>query len=217
MFCGNCGAQMPDGTVYCPECGAKQNVATANVSNGSPVNDMVNKVKSMDKNRLIGIGAVAVVVIILLFVIFGGRGPEATLKKYYKLQLKGEYIAANKLYPSKYLDYLIEEYYDDDKSEYKEEMKDREEDTKDDLKDEDFKLEYVKVEEDDNYTDSQIEDIEDYYEDEYDIKLKIKDAKDMKVKVKYKYDGETVKNEDTMTVIKIGGKWYVAPYFYTED
>lgn len=79
MFCGKCGAQVPDGAAVCPKCGNKMEnkeampkVANASQNAGTQA---ISFLKSLD-NKTIGIiatCAVAVIAVILIFkALFGG-------------------------------------------------------------------------------------------------------------------------------------------------
>lgn len=48
MFCQNCGSQVPDGTRFCPKCGAEVNSTAQKISNFA--NDAVNNAGSEMKN-----------------------------------------------------------------------------------------------------------------------------------------------------------------------
>lgn len=96
MFCGNCGAQVPDNSTSCPNCGssivpksqaAQMNQTIQNV--GQNLSEAGAKAKEAGKsafknldNKKIGMiaaGAVAVIVVILLLkAIFGGSGLKGT-------------------------------------------------------------------------------------------------------------------------------------------
>ena len=57
MFCTNCGSQIPDGSAFCPECGAKLTAPASYAA--APVRTK----KGMSRGALIGIIAAAVAVI----------------------------------------------------------------------------------------------------------------------------------------------------------
>ncbi len=89
MFCKNCGANINDGEIFCPECGTKQDVVQQEVAqpevqqyNPQPEADVVAPegvaaVKAGgDKKKftIIGIAAVVVVAILALIFAFAGKG-----------------------------------------------------------------------------------------------------------------------------------------------
>ena len=92
MFCGNCGAQVPDGSAVCPNCGAQMaaksqapqmNQAFQNASQS--FNAAGAKAKEATKNldtKKIGMIAAAVVAVVVVFFllkgIFGGSGLKGT-------------------------------------------------------------------------------------------------------------------------------------------
>ena len=78
MFCGKCGARNDDNVAFCCQCGAKLNDNSSQM--GSV--DAVNPMSQNDRNRKIGIAAVAaaaVVVVLLLISLLGGRSYKKTI------------------------------------------------------------------------------------------------------------------------------------------
>lgn len=94
MFCKNCGANINDGELFCPECGTKQDVVQQEVAqpevqqyNPQPAADVtapegVAAVKAGgDKKKfaIIGIAAVIVVAVLALIFAFAGKGGSKEL------------------------------------------------------------------------------------------------------------------------------------------
>lgn len=82
MFCGKCGKEIKEGTKFCPMCGG----TVANVSQ--------NKEKSTNKKRkaasIVGICAIALVVIVLFTTIGSGSGYKGIVKKYFRSMEKAD-------------------------------------------------------------------------------------------------------------------------------
>ncbi len=110
MFCGKCGATLPEGSAFCTNCGnvfeqqTNNNFYAGQGVNGFGSNDFNNNavqkpakskifienVKNLvnDKNNknILLIGAAAVVVIIILLIILLSGGPKKVAKKSFKAQ-----------------------------------------------------------------------------------------------------------------------------------
>lgn len=212
MFCGNCGSQNPDGLDTCSVCGAPL------PSPESGETPKKSRLAGLDKNRLVGyavIAAVVLVVAVVLAVIFSGRSDKAALKKYvssaYDLNAKG----IVKLYP----DAVIKRYAqreDISRSEAREEIIDNVQDQIEDYADY-YDIDYdeirglsVEIRDEEKERKSAVRELNDDFEDEYDIKLKVKEMKTVEVRVKGKYDGDRFSFKISgITLVKIGSSWYV--------
>lgn len=188
MYCGKCGAQNEDGVRFCGSCGAALE---------QPAENGTGK---MGKEKLIGIGVVgvaAILVIVLACSLFGGRGYKSTVKKYMKAVTSAELEDVLDLVPKGLKD---EEEYD----ELEEDLEDAEEDMKEEL--EKYKYDY-EIKDDKDITGDDLEEIQEEYEEEYDIKVKA--AKEVEVKLYVEYEGEKMDTTMDVSVIKIGGSWYL--------
>ena len=107
MFCGKCGAQNADSAEFCTNCGAKLK------KNAPTIATTVSGPNQNEKNRKVGmiaVAIVAVVVIILGVVFFGGRSYKATVDKFVDAYVDANIEAILDLTPKKIIDYLREEY-----------------------------------------------------------------------------------------------------------
>lgn len=199
MYCGNCGTQNDDFSPFCIGCGARLNEDPAPVAPAPAP-------KKSKKGLLIAIIAAVVAVAVALVLIFTISTPKSVVKKYMDAYLDPDGKAMLSVIPKAVVKEDIGD--KDDQKDYVEEM----EDTLDELYDEmddyydrwsiDYKISDVeKVDKDD------LEEIQEYYEDEYDIKVRA--AKEVTVDVTVKVDGDKEKVEMTIYVIKVGGKWYI--------
>ncbi len=109
MFCGKCGAKLNDGAAFCTSCGASQTPTAAQ----PPVADAAPEVsRGNNKNRKIGIIAVAVAIALLIGLcsaVFGGRSYKATVNKYVKAQFAGDIEDIVDLMPKKVFNYVLEQ------------------------------------------------------------------------------------------------------------
>lgn len=218
MFCGNCGTQNAEGTQFCAGCGA-------DLGGGKPQAPKSGKklpkfkvgkfnIDLNDRKSLIGVIAGAAALVLILFLLFGIRTPSSVAKKYMAAMEDANGKGIYKLLPKQYINYLKDE-QDMDKDDLKdmyEEWSEEMEETYEDLKDEydaKVKISYdiqdvVKIKGDD------LEDLQDMYEDYYDMKVTA--AKRVEVDFTLKCGDEYRQDFiQWVTVIKVGGKWCLAP------
>lgn len=125
MFCGACGAKNPDGAAFCQSCGAplREMQAEAVPQGGSAA----DSIQSSQRNKMIGIAAVAaaaIVVVFLAFNLLGGRGYESTVTKFLDATLDGDAETIISLLPDEMVDQALEElgYHPSDRDEAVEEL-----------------------------------------------------------------------------------------------
>ena len=125
MFCGACGAKNPDGAAFCQSCGAplREMQAEAVPQGGSAA----DSIQSSQRNKMIGIAAVAaaaIVVVFLAFSLLGGRGYESTVTKFLDASLDGDAETIISPLPDKMVDQALEElgYHPSDRDEAVEEL-----------------------------------------------------------------------------------------------
>lgn len=256
MICKRCGANVPDGSEVCMNCGTRMREAAAPqrfcAKCGSPisgglqfcsvcgetvnnnqkpdvaakvmgaVNPAVDKVsgsitkltgKKVDKRIVLLGGAVAIVLVLVLVIslLFGGRSAKATVDKFIDATYTGNIKTIMKLVPKDILEYAMEEsgYDEDDLEELYEDAEDSFEDMQDWYEDyygKDWEYSY-EIEDMDDLSKKKLRDLQELYEDEFDVKVKA--AK--KVEVEITLEGEEEKSKNTMelTLIKVGGSWYL--------
>ena len=125
MFCGACGAKNPDGAAFCQSCGAplREMQAEAVPQGGSAA----DSIQSSQRNKMIGIAAVAVAAIVVVFLAFnllGGRGYESTVTKFLDATLDGDAETIISLLPDEMVDQALEElgYHPSDRDQAVEEL-----------------------------------------------------------------------------------------------
>lgn len=125
MFCGACGAKNPDGAAFCQSCGAplREMQAEAVPQGGSAA----DSIQSSQRNKMIGIAAVAaaaIVVVFLAFNLLGGRGYESTVTKFLDASLDGDAETIISLLPDEMVDQALEElgYHPSDRDQAVEEL-----------------------------------------------------------------------------------------------
>lgn len=224
MFCRVCGTQNPDHAAFCKGCG-NQLKERAGVPTEAPARTPArvqsqayqsrqparrNDHRQDKKIGIIAVGAAAAVVLILIFVLFGGRGYKATVKQFFKATFDADGEAIVDLLPDDLLDYVLDEagYDEDELDEFIEEIEDEIEDQLayierylgDDL---DFSYKIVDSE------DIKGDDLKDIKKEYKRAGVKVSAAKEVEVELTVKA-GKT-ENEDTITisVIKVGRSWYL--------
>lgn len=125
MFCGACGAKNPDGAAFCQSCGAplREMQAEAVPQEGSAA----DSIQSSQRNKMIGIAAVAVAAIVVVFLAFnllGARGYESTVTKFLDASLDEDAETIISLLPDEMVDQALEElgYHPSDRDEAVEEL-----------------------------------------------------------------------------------------------
>lgn len=207
MFCGKCGTKNADGATFCTGCGAKLN-GEQTAKSGTSI-----AVNPNDKNRKVGIIAVAVVAVIisgLIIALFGGRSYKATVEKFVNAQFDADAEAIVELIPEKMIVYALEEEgYDDDEidkliDEANEELQDQL-DYIDKYLGEGWTVSY-KILDVEDVTGDDLDDLKDDYED---IDIKVAAAKTVEVELTVKAGETESSNSLDISVIKVGRSWYL--------
>ncbi len=207
MFCGKCGAQNSDNAEFCTNCGAK-------LRKSIPTKTSAVSVSTQDdKNRKVGIIAVAVAVvfvIILAFVIFGGRSYKTTIDKFMEAEFDADAKAIFDLMPEKMLDYAMEQdgYDSDDLEDLIDEVNEELQDQMDSLDSylgEGWTSSYEITDEEDIKGDD-LDDIKEAYEE---ADIKISAAKDVEVEITVTSDETESSNSLNISLIKVGRSWYL--------
>ena len=214
MFCGNCGANNPEGSSVCGSCGA---ALTPEESSGGSIMDKVSGNKKLIGIIAAAVAAVAViaVAVVIIVMIMGGKGPKGVAKKYIEASLKengGKDLVA--LIPSAYKDDLIEAAENLEKEadlvqEVNDYLEDRQENYSDCFGDKaKVKVEVRKVK---DWKNSDIKDLQKSL-DEAKMDVEIQEGADVDLKITVEGDEkETFK--PTVSVVKIDGKWYVNNWY----
>lgn len=214
MFCGKCGAKNDDSAVFCAECGNRIQAAApvapaAPAANPAPAAAPVatgSKPGFTLNNRNIGIIAVAAVAVIALliscFFIFGGRSYKDVVRDYFKATEKADAKLMMELLPDDLIKYVMKE---EDMT--KKEMTEDLQDSLDMIHRyyDEVKISYEITDTDDFDKD----DLKDIKEDYKEIGVKVKDAMVVEVEVTMELDGNERTTTQELTLIKVGGSWYL--------
>lgn len=207
MFCGKCGTQNADNAEFCTNCGAKLNKS-------APAKTAAVSIPSQnDKNRKVGmiaVAAVAVVVIILGVVLFGGRSYKATVEKFVDAQFDADAEVIFDLLPENMIDYMLEEdgYDSDDLDDLIDEANETLQDQLDSLDSylgEGWEITYEILDDEDIEGDD-LDDIKDAYED---ADVTVSAAKNVEVELTVTADETESSNSLDISLIKVGRSWYL--------
>ncbi len=232
-FCPNCGAAQNaapqnnfNGQPQQPY-GQQPQQAQNGTNVGDKVNDVVNKVSGTAKNLVndvksgnsqnllkVVIGGVAAVFALIIVIFFfrsvvgsGAMTAKGALKDYLKAQATcdaKDYVNATMSH--KFLKAVKEE-EDMSKSEIIDDLDDSFSDS------DEYEIKDIKITKKKEMSDKKVENIEEYIEDETDVKVNISKVYTITYKYKYKSDDtdgwETMK-DCTAVVYKQAGNWYVA-------
>ena len=202
-FCEFCGAPMEDNVNFCGSCGKKQTEEAVEMAATS------KKSGGFDLKNAPVIGA-AVVVVLILFLLFGGRGPEKTAKQFMKAVVRGNAKKVVKLLPKDMVKEMMDE-ADMSKKEPVEELDESLGYFADEL--EDYKFSY-EVDDVDDIKGEELKDIKDELKEMGVSKKKVKKAKEVEVEMTMREKGASKDEEETQSlsiiVVKIGRNWYVA-------
>lgn len=211
MFCGKCGTKNEDNVEFCTNCGAKLKI----LNKGDPIQatTVAPVANQNDKNRKVGIIAVAVaaVLVVLLGVfLFGGRSYKATIEKFVDAQFDADAEAIFDLMPEKMIDYTLEQdgYDSDDLDDLIDDANEELQDQLDSLDrylGEGWKVTYEIVDEEDVKGDD-LDDIKDAYED---ADVKVSAAKNVEIVLTVTADETEDSNSLDVSVIKVGRSWYL--------
>lgn len=231
-FCGNCGKELADDEIFCPECGAQNEVNEAvsnenTASDGTYVTqeqqtvyqdgDTSNDVAEIKKKKQRTVIVAIVAVIVVILAVFGiascnstNHSPKNLVKQMEKVfNCKG--VDVNDVI--KICDPIVakemKENIKDDKD-LKNDFKDTMKESREELEDEygsnaKVKLK-IKSEKKIKKDDSDFEDMKEYYEDEG---YKLQEAKTVKVEMSVKGKDGNDEDTTTLTLVKVNGKWYI--------
>lgn len=207
MFCGKCGAKNADDAQFCTGCGAKLNGGQVTKSTASVVVDANNKNR---KVGMIAVAVVAVLVVALFIGLFGGRSYKKTVDKFITATFEADAESIFELLPEKMIDYALEEEgYDDD--ELDELIDEANEDLEYQIKQieryygEDWKISYEIINVED-VKDRSLNSLKDDYED---VGVKVSAAKTIEIEFTITADETEISNSMEIAVIKVGRSWYL--------
>ena len=209
MFCGKCGASVPDGAVVCPACGAPTGAAPTPGS------------KKPSKKLIAGIvGVVVLIALVIVLISFcGGGSPESMAEDYFDALFSGTgedmWDAVNM---DAFMDLLIEAgEIDEDDADF---LKDYEIESNDQLcewyqdaceeaygRDWSYEIEVTKVK---DLSNSKLRDLESYINDE-DTDFEVTEGVAVTVKVTFTDDGDEDDHFErfTLNFYKVDGEWII--------
>ena len=209
MFCEKCGAPNADNASFCSNCGNALH-GTPAASAESYVAPLQQKkafnVQALTSNPMIKIIAAAVAVLLIVMLVFGGRGYKATTNKFINAIFDANASTVLKIIPDDYVSYMMDE-ADMTRREFRDELEDT--------------LGYVTEMMDEFYPGWKVshkiigtekisgEDLQDIKEEYRDYGVKVSKAMLVHVDMTLKYDGESDTDTATLCLIKVGRSWYI--------
>lgn len=201
MFCGYCGQQNPDDSLFCSNCGASLQPSPAANTPVTGVSDFGGS-RGPDSRTIkiicAAAGGVAVLVLLIVLLVNALGGGET---KPVKTFLTGLETCNVEKMLSVFPDEVMDE-ADLDKSD----IRDLQEELEDIMDDEDVKISF-EIKDTKDVKRSALRELQELYDDEYD--LEVTDARTIKAKVTAEVDGDKEKETMEFGVVKIGGKWYM--------
>ncbi len=218
-FCSNCGGQIPEGANNCPGCGKP----VANNPVVSPVATAYQQpagypvpAKTNNTAKYIGIGAVVVVAIIVIVIlfnlikgIFGAsytkpidnmfKGIEKQSWKTFSSALlpeEAEYIEDYMGYGYDNMDDFLKEMYDGFEDEYGKNIK----------------ISY-KITDTEKLDNGDMKDLEEDFDANYDEKIDIKEAYQLEVEATIRGNDDSSTDSSDMIVVKVGSNWYMYDFY----
>jgi RNA polymerase subunit RPABC4/transcription elongation factor Spt4 len=200
-FCENCGAEMDDNQVVCPNCGngaeaeavkAEEKVAEATQTTTSSA----AKSDNVKKYAIIGGIAAAVVILIAIIASILSGGWKKPINNYFKGMEKGNLKTYTKAFPDFY----------NDKVDLDDDDMDKLHDSLEDSYGKNIKIKY-EVTKKENIKKDDLKKVQEYIEKVYDEDVKVTAGKEVKVKATIKGKDDSDTDTQKMYVYKINGKW----------
>lgn len=222
MFCKECGTENVNEAIFCKKCGTKiggmDSSGNNNRSGIRPVKPPVHidqhgetRRTGHNVNKIIGMLAVAVVVIVVAIVglnLFGGRGYKSVIKKYVSASVNLDVKGFLELLPEKVIDRAMEE-GDMDREEMEEMISEMISSLKthlDRLDADDLQVSYEIASLKDTEGEK-LQDIKEEYEEE--LGLKVNAAKEVYLNLTIEYSDQEQEVPLFLDLVKINRSWYL--------
>ena len=199
-LCSSCGASVNDDTSFCPSCGAILTSTASSPVATEPSYYPEEPTATNNKSTLIGIGVIAValiLVIVLIFSLTGGRsGYKKPLNNYFKGLAKGDWKTFSSALPKE----MSEELGD-----YGDQMMEALSESLEQQFGDNIKITY-KIKEKKKLDKDAIKELVNELEED-DIKFDISQAYQLKLEVTIKGDDDDKTDNIKLAVGKVDGKW----------
>lgn len=215
MYCGKCGAKNQTGTAFCGSCGAPLGAeGTSAAAVAEKKRPGASAGQNADRNRKIGMIAVAAAAVVLVFAVFslfGGRSDKQTAQQFVEAVFRVDAEAIVDLLPKDVIRTMEERGYDE--ADLLEELNDLAWDARESLLPGNFQggeidavCDVVAISEVES---SQLTRLQDRYNTE--VGMTITDAREVSVSLRIQSKELAIDMERTLEVpvVKSGGKWYL--------
>ncbi len=229
-FCTNCGAAMENEDVFCGNCGAKMEEPVAPAVAQAPVTEYAPAKPTKKGKAKVWIAVVAAIVAVAAILIFVKPGKSDDKKKTantyqtaidnYVSLLNGNTEKLEKMAPKEYWQYMKDKDDDFDLDEMKQEYEENYDDYIEELEEEygdNIKFS-VKVTEKTELGDKKVAKIAKALEDLYEIdEESVKQGYELEVEATIKGSDDEDDEETVIYVIKIDSSWYLIYYYEGND
>ena len=200
-FCENCGAEIDDNQVVCPNCGngaeeIKAEEVKTEATQTTTSTSSTAKSNNVKTYAIIGGIAAAVVVLIAIIISIVSGGWKKPIDNYFKGMEKGNLKTYQKAFPDFY----------NDKVDLDDDDMDKMHDSLEDEYGEKIKITY-KITKKENIKKDDLKKVEEYISKVYDEDVKVSAGKEVKVKATIKGKDDEDTDTQKMYVYKINGKW----------
>ena len=219
IFCGNCGAELPDDAQFCTNCGHSVPAKSAESEGAETVNAAVETDAAAEPTAAAPASptdsasqpAAAPSSAETAAAPSSAKTAPVQNNNYFDVMFRGKADKIEKLCPPKYWDWYEDE-YNEELDDIKDEYKDNWEDMLEKFEDEygkNFKATY-KITDKKELSDKKLKTIQDNLKERYDIaKKSVKKAYKLDLDVELKGKDDEDSNELTVYAGKIGGNWYL--------
>lgn len=202
-YCTNCGKELDD-EKFCTKCGAKVETSPE-IKNLTKISNHRKTGKAAPPIVILAV----VAIVVSVFCIFGGRSYKSLVKSYVDASMKGDAKKLVSLLPEGRVQYMIENWYDDEDAI----IEDLQEDLDDSLNQvkkmlgNNYKVSYSILDERD-YNGSEFAEFKEDYLNDYNTKISA--AKELTIELVVFAKGRESSKKVTFTAIKVGRSWYIS-------
>lgn len=206
MYCGNCGTKNDDTAAFCQACGSPLTAAPGANAGAAAMSQR----QADTKKGIIAVVAAVVVIALVGWLLFGGRGYKATVEKFFEACMDGDVQGVLELIPNDVIESTMES-QGFDKGDMQNFVNQAENELKGMLAiggaiagNMDLNIDITG---EDDITGEQLKTLQTEYKDKYNVK--VKEAKTVNVNVSLDSGILSGAQDLEIPVIKVGRSWYL--------